>query len=482
MGWAMVSVALYGLTAASFFLPWSRLPAWSTVFVPLLEVVWVITLVLATGSATSGVGIIILVPLAWSTLYHRRWESFVVVAAIVAAEVILSFTPVRVSDVAIFRRVIFWSALGLVIAVATHSLRDRLQYALNQREASLRRTVAFADAAEELTSLLHPDEVLSAATRLAAELVSPHAATARRAQYNRIEGDMVRVVAQYDENGQSITEAFPLAEQPNLVGVLRTGKVTQLPVDTGGAGPAVRAIIEQLGVTSSVYIPIHHNGRIDGVLTVSMRGGTVPAELLDYCNALGHLIELALDNAHIHTELEAQATTDNLTGLPNQRAFGQIITNPPGRIEFSILVIDLDSLKNVNDTLGHRAGDEMLVYAAEAMEHALRQGDVVARIGGDEFAALLYGTSRDDALLVGQRILDNIAALPQTPLTPSLSIGIALGSPEDDFHQVLAAADLAMYRAKRDGGGRVEIASAASASASAAGENLDIRHDKDSIV
>jgi diguanylate cyclase (GGDEF)-like protein len=477
LGYALVSVALYCAIGAAFTLPWSRWPRWSTVLVPLLDVVWVVVLVLATGSATSGVGIIVLVPLVWCTLYHRRWESLTVLAAIVVAEVILGLTPVRVTDAALFRRAIFFSALGLVIVYATHALRHRLQQALEQREASLRRTVAFADAAEELTSLLHPDEVLSAATRLAAELVSPSgSSSARRSQYNHIEGDMIRVAAQYDESGQTVTETFALAEQPNLVEVLRTGKTTQLPVSVEGVGPTVRALIESLGVTNSVYIPIHLSGRIDGILSVGMRGGAVAPELLDYCSALGHLVELALENAHIHTTLEEQATTDNLTGLPNQRAFGQIITNPPGRIEFSILVIDLDSLKSVNDTLGHRAGDEMLVYAAEAMESALRQGDVVARIGGDEFAALLYGASRDDALLVGQRILDNIADLPQTPLTPSLSIGIALGTPDDDFHQVLAAADVAMYRAKRGGGGRVEIASSGSS------EDLDVRHDKDSIV
>jgi diguanylate cyclase (GGDEF)-like protein len=475
LAYALVSAGLWCAIGAALFLPWERMPPWLTVLMPLTLVGVVLTLVLATGSPSSGVGIIILVPLVWSTLHHRRWESFVVVAGMVVVEFITGLTPMRITDAALFRRVVFFTALGLVITFATHELRNRLQRLLAQGETSLERTAAFADAAEELTRLLHPDEVLQAATQLAAEMVTPPG-SARRAQYNRVDGDLMHVVAQFDDAGIVIKEPFPWAEQPNLVEVLRTGKTMQCPVDPERTGPVVRSLIEQTGVTNSVYIPVHLKGRIHGVLSVPMRGRTIPAELLGYCSAFGHLVELALENATVHTALEEQATTDNLTGLPNQRAFGRIITNPPGRMEFSILVIDLDSLKGVNDTLGHRAGDEMLVYAAAAMEGALRQGDVVARIGGDEFAALLFGADRTEALKVGERILANVAALPPGPLTPSLSIGVALGSPEDDFHQVLAEADLAMYRAKRDGGGRVTLSS------SGAGEDLHVRDDEDSVV
>jgi GGDEF domain-containing protein len=79
-------------------------------------------------------------------------------------------------------------------------------------------------------------------------------------------------------------------------------------------------------------------------------------------------------------------------------------------------------------------------------------------------------------VLVGQRILANVAALPAGPLNPSLSIGIALGGPDDDLHQLLAAADQAMYRAKREGGGRMAVAG------SAAGEDLYVGDDEDSVA
>jgi hypothetical protein len=114
---AVVSVALLAAVAAAFLLPWSRLPGWLPVLVPLAYTGSVLALLLAAGT-TSGVGIVILVPLIWTALFGRPWESACVVAAIVAVEVVISLTPVAVPDAVIARRVILWAALGAVISVA----------------------------------------------------------------------------------------------------------------------------------------------------------------------------------------------------------------------------------------------------------------------------------------------------------------------------------------------------------------------------
>jgi signal transduction histidine kinase len=119
-----VSIVLLLLVAASFALPWERLPGWLTVLVPLAYVGSALALTLAAGT-TSGVGIVILVPLIWTALFHRRWESACVLVAIVTVEVVISLTPVFEPDAVIARRVILWAALGTVITVATHELRDR---------------------------------------------------------------------------------------------------------------------------------------------------------------------------------------------------------------------------------------------------------------------------------------------------------------------------------------------------------------------
>jgi signal transduction histidine kinase len=143
--WAAVtSAVLLVAVAAAFGLPWPRLPGWVPVLVPLAYTGSVLALILATGT-TSGVGIVILVPLVWTALFQQSWESACVVVAIVAVEVIISLTPVAVPDAVIARRVVLWLVLGAVISVSTHGLRDRIRRAREQaaqlqdrlREASI---------------------------------------------------------------------------------------------------------------------------------------------------------------------------------------------------------------------------------------------------------------------------------------------------------------------------------------------------------
>lgn len=127
---AIVSVLLLAVPVA-FLLPWPRLPEWATVFVPLLYTGSALALILAAG-ATSGVGIVILIPLVWTALFHQRWESGCVVAAVVAVEVTISLTPVA-ADSVIVRRVLLWALLGTLISVATHGLRDRINRSQAER-------------------------------------------------------------------------------------------------------------------------------------------------------------------------------------------------------------------------------------------------------------------------------------------------------------------------------------------------------------
>ena len=129
----IASIVLLLAVAGSFALPWRRLPAWATVLVPLAYTGWVLALILAAGE-TAGVGIVILVPLVWTALFHQRWESACVVVAIVTVEVITSLVPTAAADSVITRRVLLWAGLGTLISVATHGLRDRIAH--SQRESA----------------------------------------------------------------------------------------------------------------------------------------------------------------------------------------------------------------------------------------------------------------------------------------------------------------------------------------------------------
>jgi signal transduction histidine kinase len=154
--WAAVaSVVLLVAVAAAFLLPWSRLPGWMPVLVPLAYTGSVLALILAAGT-TSGVGIVILVPLIWTALFGQLWESACVVAAIVAVEVVISLTPVAAPDAVVARRVILWAALGMMLSVATHGLRDRIRRAREQ--------------AAQLQDRLHEVSIVEDRDRIAGDL------------------------------------------------------------------------------------------------------------------------------------------------------------------------------------------------------------------------------------------------------------------------------------------------------------------------
>src|SRR6266702_811191 len=120
-----VSLTLLAAAGLAFLLPWDRLPAWAPVLVPLAGTGSALALILA-GGTVSGVGLVVLIPLFWTTLFHRRWESACVVAAIVAAEIIISVAQ-SAPDAVIVRRALLWGVLGGLLAVATHGLRDRIR-------------------------------------------------------------------------------------------------------------------------------------------------------------------------------------------------------------------------------------------------------------------------------------------------------------------------------------------------------------------
>ena len=159
---------------------------------------------------------------------------------------------------------------------------------------------------------------------------------------------------------------------------------------------------------------------------------------------------------------------DALTGLPNRSLFTEHLRLALGRAHqndeyrFCVLFLDLDRFKNINDSLGHPCGDELLIMIARRLETCVRQSDVVARFGGDEFAILLESIQGpSDAIHVAEKVLQTISApfkLTNHEAITTASIGVALSSPNyKEAEDIIRDADTAMYRAKEGGKARYEI-------------------------
>ncbi|MFN2570373.1 MAG: diguanylate cyclase [Gemmatimonadales bacterium] len=166
-------------------------------------------------------------------------------------------------------------------------------------------------------------------------------------------------------------------------------------------------------------------------------------------------------------DAERRAVVDPLTGLRNRRELERALAayGTVARVPATLLYLDLDHFKRLNDTLGHPAGDAALKFVARALESAVRDGDLVARIGGEEFAVWLPRTPVREGLEVAERIRDSIAGAQWhwsgTPYPLTTSCGVAAyPDPIADLRNLPAAADAALYRAKQAGRNRVEKASA----------------------
>jgi diguanylate cyclase (GGDEF)-like protein/PAS domain S-box-containing protein len=164
--------------------------------------------------------------------------------------------------------------------------------------------------------------------------------------------------------------------------------------------------------------------------------------------------------------LEYHAFHDALTGLPNRRIFLDRLQHSLKRVDrtgeiHAVLFVDIDRFKVTNDSLGHQTGDELLIAIADRLRQVTREGDTLARFGGDEFTLLLENIeSPDVAEVMAQRLLDVVHA-PMTlaggrTITATVSIGIALATAGSTPDDILHDADVAMYQAKRMGAGRYE--------------------------
>jgi len=177
---------------------------------------------------------------------------------------------------------------------------------------------------------------------------------------------------------------------------------------------------------------------------------------------------IALENARLHDLVQRQANTDDLTGLVNRRRFLEALereVEQAARLggDLAIVLLDLDDFKGINDRFGHHSGDRVLEALGVALRNHIRNIDLAARLGGEEFALLLPEVSSSDAVLVAERVCRSLSERPivwveGNALSSTASVGVANYLPGDSGEDLLRLADAALYRAKGEGKNRVRVA------------------------
>jgi diguanylate cyclase (GGDEF)-like protein len=217
------------------------------------------------------------------------------------------------------------------------------------------------------------------------------------------------------------------------------------------------------GLRNLAAAPLRVDGRVEGAVVLSRRTGSWPASSHRILESAAVEASAALARLYSLRDAEARATTDALTGLPNRRYFdeyvGLLARRRRAEDRVGVLMIDIDRFKKLNDTFGHGVGDHVLREVAQAIAGAVREGDVPARFGGEEFAVLLRNPGRDIAVEVGERVRRAVSALDLRRIgVPgvSVSVGVAVADVGDvALEVVIDEADRALYRAKRAGRDRV---------------------------
>lgn len=285
--------------------------------------------------------------------------------------------------------------------------------------------------------------------------------------------------AQFTLGGRCGSAAFEMREAPLGAGQLpRLAEwvANPVPVVVDRNDPApMSQLLCSAGLGASVAMPIVTSGRLAGVLSAAFArtpGGAERELLLERLRGIAAHAAIALENARLIEDVRHQAMHDALTGLPNRplvedRANQLLRARSADRT--GLLFIDLDRFKNVNDTLGHKAGDELICAVAHRLQSAIREGDTLARLGGDEFVVLLPGlVDVEEAATIAGRIIDALAqplSVAGEQLFISCSIGVACAPDHGtDYGTLLQHADVAMYEAKALGRGRYAVHTARSTS------------------
>lgn len=471
LGLSLLIIAIATLT------PWRRVPRWTQALPVLLYLVVIALLRDATGGGASGLGALALIPVIWFAVYGTRYEMNITLVCIGAVFLIpVMFMSPDLYPPQEWVKGVLWVVIARAVG---YTMQDRVSTTRTQAEELKASTELLEGVLRERqvaeSALRASEQALISVSRLSKEIATSSDARKSTCEAARevCNADFAILVEAAGTTHLKMTASagielpemiFDLENESSGSGtVFTSGKRLFIPKAVGEPTIATR-LVGLLGVRSLLFEPVLRDGTTVGVLTIGWRDEVLELDAQSDIAAglLATEAGMAIERADLLKRLEGAALTDQLTGLPNRRAWdetlpGALAHAAEAGLPMAVAMFDLDHFKEFNDVRGHQAGDRLLVAAGAAWREHIREGDVLVRYGGEEFLLLMRDCKPGDVPGVVERIRR------AAPEGVTCSAGFAVWKRGESADDILARADAALYMAKGTGRDNTSAYSAAMA-------------------